>query len=84
MGFLINLLTFPVLGPIKGVMWIAEKVVEQADKEVYDEDKLRGLLMELELRFELGEMAEQEYLSAEELLLERLKVARQRKTAGSE
>jgi len=84
MGFLINLLTFPVLGPIKGVMWIAEKVVEQADKEVYDEDKLRGLLMELELRFELGEMAEQEYLAAEELLLERLKVARQRKTAGSE
>ena len=84
MGFLINLLTFPVLGPIKGVMWIAEKVVEQADKEVYDEDKLRGLLMELELRFELGEMAEQEYLAAEEVLLERLKVARQRKTAGSE
>jgi len=84
MGFLINLLTFPVLGPIKGVMWIAEKVVEQADKEVYDEDKLRGLLMELELRFELGEMAEQEYLAAEELLLERLKVARQRKTAASE
>ena len=84
MGFLINLLTFPVLGPIKGVMWIAEKVVEQADKEVYDEDKLRGLLMELELRFELGEMAEQEYLAAEELLLARLKVARQRKTAGSE
>jgi hypothetical protein len=84
MGFLINLLTFPVLGPIKGVMWIAEKVVEQADKELYDEDKLRGLLMELELRFELGEMAEQEYLAAEELLLERLKVARQRKTASSE
>ena len=84
MGFLINLLTFPVLGPIKGVMWIAEKVVEQADKEVYDEDKLRGRLMELELRFELGEMAEQEYLAAEELLLARLKVARQRKTAGSE
>jgi hypothetical protein len=84
MGFLIDLLTFPVLGPIKGVMWIAEKVVEQADKEVYDEDKLRGLLLELELRFELGEMAEQEYLAAEELLLERLKVARQRKTAASE
>ena len=84
MGFLINLLTFPVLGPIKGVMWIAEKVVEQADKELYDEDKLRGLLMELELRFELGEMAEQEYLAAEELLLERLKVARQRTTASSE
>ena len=84
MGFLINLLTFPVLGPIMGVMWIAEKVVEQADKELYDEDKLRGLLMELELRFELGEMSEQEYLAAEELLLERLKVARQRKTAGSE
>ena len=78
MGFLTNLLTFPVLGPIKGVIWIAEQVTEQAEKELYDEDKVRGQLMELELRYDLGEVSEEEYLAAEEVLLERLKVARER------
>jgi hypothetical protein len=84
MGFLTNLLTFPVLGPVKGIVWIAEKVTEQAEKELYDEDKLRGQLMELELRYDLGEIGEEEYLAAEEVLLERLRVARERQAAARE
>jgi Gas vesicle protein G len=84
MGFLTNLLTFPVLGPVKGIVWIAEKVTEQAEKELYDEDKLRGQLMELELRYDLGEIGEEEYLAAEEVLLERLRVARERQVAARE
>ncbi len=80
MGFLVDLLTFPVLGPIKGVIWIAEKVDEQVEKELYDEDKVRGQLMELELRLDVGEISEEEYLEAEEVLLDRLKVIRERKT----
>jgi hypothetical protein len=81
MGFLLDLLTFPILGPIKGVAWIAEKVAEQADKELYDEDGVRGQLMELELRYDLGEISEEEYLAAEEALLERLRVIRERQAA---
>ena len=83
MGFLIDLLTFPVMGPIKGVVWIAEKVAEEADKKLYDEDTVRGQLMELELRYDLGEISEDEYLVAEEALLARLKVSRERQAAGS-
>ena len=78
MGFLTNLLTFPVMGPIKGVMWIAEKVDEQVEKELYDEDAVRGKLMELELRLDLGEISEEEHLEAEEVLLERLRIIRER------
>ena len=84
MGFLIDLLTLPVMGPIKGVVWIAEKVAEQAEKELYDEDALRGRLMELELRYDLGEISEEEYLAAEEALLERLRVIRERQAAERE
>jgi hypothetical protein len=84
MGFLTDLLTFPVLGPIKGVVWIAEKVAEQADRELYDEEAVRGQLMELELRYDLGEIGEEEYLAAEEALLERLKVIRERQVAERE
>jgi len=81
MGFLTDLLTFPVLGPIKGVVWVAEKVAEQADRELYDEEAVRGQLTELELRYDLGEIGEEEYLEAEETLLERLKVIRERQAA---
>jgi hypothetical protein len=84
MGFLTDLLTFPVLGPIKGVIWIAEKVAEQADKELYDAEAVRGKLMELELRYDLGEISEEEYLAAEETLLERLRVIRERQAAERE
>jgi len=78
MGFLTNLLTVPVLGPLKGFVWIAEKVNEQVEKELYDEDAVRGQLMELELRLDLGEINEEEYLEAEEILLERLRIIRER------
>ena len=84
MGFLTNLLTFPVMGPIKGVMWIAEKVDEQVEKELYDEDAVRGKLMELELRYDLEEISEEEYLEAEEVLLARLRVIRERQAAKRE
>jgi hypothetical protein len=84
MSFLTNLLTLPVMGPIKGVIWIAEKVAEQADKELYDAEAVRGKLMELELRYDLGEISEEEYLAAEETLLERLRVIRERQAAERE
>lgn len=79
MGFLTDLLTLPVLGPIKGVMWIARQVVEQAERELYDEDTVRGQLQELELHYDLGEIDEETYLSAEEQLLARLRTIRERK-----
>lgn len=78
MGFLIDLLTLPVLAPIRGVIWVAEKVAEQAGRELYDEEAVRGQLVELELRYDLGEISEEEYLEAEEALLERLRVIRER------
>ena len=81
MGFLTNLLTFPVMGPIKGVMWIAEKVAEEADKKLYDEDTVRGQLMEMELRLDLEEISEEEYMEAEEVLLGRLRVIRERQAS---
>lgn len=83
MGFLTDLLTLPVLGPIKGVVWIARQVAEQAERELYDEGAVRGQLHELELRYDLGEISEEEYLAAEEQLLARLRAARERK-AGDE
>ncbi len=81
MGILFDLLSFPVTGPLKGLLWIAEKVKDQAEGEVYNEDNIRGQLMELELHLDLGEITEDEYMAAEEDLLARLRVIREYKAA---
>jgi len=78
---LLDLLAWPITGPIKGVTWIAEKVTEQAEKELYNEDAVRGKLLELELRYDLGEITEDEYSATEEALLAQLRLIRQRQAA---
>lgn len=84
MSLLIDLLTFPVLGPIRGVKWIAEKVAEQAENELSGDDDVHKQLTELELRFELGEISEKEFEEAEETLLRRLRAGGDASERGSE
>ena len=79
MGILDKILLAPVRGPIDLVIWIAEKVRDQADSELYDEDAVRGKLMELELRYDLEEIDEQEYMRGEQELLERLSLIHERR-----
>lgn len=81
MGILLDLLALPLTGPIYGTLWVAEKLREQAENEMYDEGKVRGKLMELEMLLDLGEISEDEYLTAEDDLLERLKEIRAYKAA---
>ena len=84
MSLLFDILAFPLMGPIKGISWIAEKIFEQADKELYSEDAIQGKLLELELRFDMGEIDEKDYNELEEKLLNRLRIARERKAPESD
>jgi len=79
MGFVFDLLTSPVLGPIRGVHWLATKVAEAAESEVLDESKVRGELMEIQIRLEMGEITEEEYDEQEKVLVERLNAIREAK-----
>ena len=79
MGILDKILLAPVRGPIDMVIWLGEKVMEQVDRELYDEDAVRGKLMELELRYDLEEIDEQEYMRGEQELLERLSLIHERR-----
>jgi hypothetical protein len=81
MGILTKILTFPVTGPIDGTIWIAQKLLEQAEGEIYDEGKVRAKLMELEMLLDLGEISEETYMDAEDELLERLREIRAYKAA---
>jgi hypothetical protein len=72
MGWLLKVLALPVWAPVRGTMWLAEKIAGQAEREYYDEDAVRAQLMELELRLDLGEIDDEAYEQAEASLLERL------------
>ena len=79
MGFIFGLLTSPVLGPIRGVHWLATKVTEAAENELLDESKVRGELSELQMRLDMGEITEEEYDEQEKVLVERLNAIREAK-----
>lgn len=81
MGLFASTVGLPVLGPLKGLVWIAAKLMEQAEKEIYDEGAMRGRLAELELRYDLGEITGKEYEAREAELLEWLKIIREHQAA---
>lgn len=64
------------LAPLKGVIWLGKKINEVVDKEVSDEGRIKEKLMELQLRFELDEISEEEYKTKEKELLARLDAIR--------
>lgn len=76
MGLISGLLTLP-LAPVRGTVWLAERIEEQAEAELYDEDVIRAQLMEIDARREAGEIDEEEATQAEDQLLERLIAARE-------
>lgn len=74
-----------LLAPLKGVIWVAEKVKEIADQELYDEGRIKERLMKLELQFELyDEISEEEYKKQEKELLARLDAIRKAKEKEKE
>ena len=83
MGLLTTLLTLP-LAPVRGTIWIAERVAEQAEHELGDEAAIRRQLAELEMRYDTGEIDDEEYAEAEDELLRRLALAREGAPPASE
>ncbi len=73
----LDLLTAPVLGPIQMVQWLAMKLIEVAEGEMYDPDRLKGELLELQVRYDMGEVPDQEYMELEEALLKRMNAIRE-------
>lgn len=65
-----------LLLPLKSVIWLGKKINEVAEKELTDEGPIKEKLMELQLRFELDEISEEEYNRQEQELLARLDAIR--------
>jgi len=68
-----------LLLPVKGFVGIFKKIHEMAEREVSDEDYIRERLMEVQLKFELDEISEEEYTRQEKELMARLDAIRKAK-----
>ena len=75
MGLISGLLLLP-LAPVRGTVWIAERLLEQAEAELNDEGTIRAQLMEIDRARDAGEIGEAEAAEAEDILLARLIAAR--------
>ena len=68
-----------LLAPIKGIIFLAEKINEVVEKETSDEGSIKERLMELQLKFEMDEISEVEYDQKEDDLLKLLENIREEK-----
>jgi Gas vesicle protein G len=76
-GLITGLLTLP-LAPVRGTVWVAERVLEQAERDYYDEGAIRAQLLDIDAAREAGTLDEEEAAEMEDALVERMMEGRAR------
>ena len=76
MGLMTGLLTLP-LAPVRGTVWLAERLQEQAENELYDEASILRQFTELEMDREAGAIDDDTAEAVEHELFDRLMIARE-------
>ena len=77
MGLLANILLAPFLGPINGTKWTLDKVERAVREELTDDSGVKNDFMELQMKVELGEIDDDEYLRQEAIIMQRLREVRE-------
>jgi hypothetical protein len=76
-GLFTGLLTLP-LAPVKGVVWLAETLTEQAEAQLYDPGRIAAEMQEVADAVAAGEITEDEAAAREDDLIRRLNEGRAR------
>ena len=71
MGFFRGLLTFP-LAPVRGTVWIAERLLDAAERELNNPAAIERQLADAEAAHERGELSDEQLTDLEDELLRRL------------
>lgn len=77
MGLISGLLLLP-LAPVRGTAWVANRLADQAERELYSCEALRTQLAALNQAYEDGELGEDEFEAEEDRLLDLLEQAREK------
>ncbi|MBP0450650.1 gas vesicle protein GvpG [Kitasatospora sp. RG8] len=78
MGLLTQILTLP-LAPVRGTVWVLERVVEAAEDQYYDPAPVERELAALERALLAGDIDEETFDRREDELLDRLDEIRARR-----
>ncbi len=60
--------------PLDGLLWIAEQIEERATTELEKTENLQKRLTTLQLRFDLGDISEEDFVVQEQEILEAMEV----------
>lgn len=71
MGLITGLITLP-LAPVRGTVWIAERLLEEVERQLNDPEAIEQQLLDAEARNERGEITDDELEQIEDELLRRL------------
>ena len=77
MGLIAGLLTLP-LAPVRGTIWVAEQVQEEAERQYYDPARIRRELEQVDELRQAGEITDEDAEQLEDALVERLMESRRR------
>jgi hypothetical protein len=71
MGLITGLFTWPV-APVRGVAWIADQVLDEAERQWADPAAVERALADVDARRQSGELSDEEAAELEEELVDRL------------
>jgi len=77
MGLLSNILLAPFLGPVWGARWTLEQVDRVVRDELTDDGPIKEDLMALQMRLEMGEIDDDEFVRQEAEIMKRLREVRE-------
>ena len=60
--------------PFEGLVWIAEQIEERATDELDKKENLQKRLTSLQLRFDLGDISEEDFVIQEQEILEAMEL----------
>jgi hypothetical protein len=72
MGTIDTLIGLPLIGPLRGLQWIARRIAEEAERELADPARIEAALLTLERQLEAGEIDEATHEAREAELLAQL------------
>lgn len=78
---LLDIVFFPVSFPLRELVFLAEEIRKLADRELFDPEFLQRKLVELQLRYEMGEIGEIEYRREWDVLSARLRAVNEARRA---
>jgi hypothetical protein len=77
LGILNHVLFWPVTGPVGATRWSLNQVMKIVEEELTDDTTVKQDFMALQMKLELGEITDEEYVAQEAVIMARLREVRQ-------